>query len=429
MADNMNTSTPNRGQQNIAPMMPVTTQVKAMAEKFFNASGYNPSIINPIGVTPNGTTSFNLLNTGLVDKVVLSFSGSIPFKNADSSDQLINLAPEFPYNAIQNISVMYNGSVNILNASPYELLALSAKRGKNVFQEALIGGKPSQYGTTVSNKKASVTVDSATNGVLNIGNGLTGYSSLTVKGGKTCVVNWTFNITLPFTLRSDLPLGLLALQNNSIICQVNITAPALIGTTAQNPFYVPSSIPATLTLDATKPTSIMATPVQYYWETPADKNLYGYFVSNSYMNISIPSQSFRGTGSQAFQYQLQNNYILTSMLFTLRDSANNLLDAPATLNNFFLNYNNTTSVDKQPQAIREFLQESHYEGTPVGLGQLLWDATIHEHESNGMISTSFLDMYKATSPQFFMDVNTSVLAPCTFSAMREIIVPAQIRQA
>lgn len=426
MAQTANTTTPG-GKQNLAPMMPVTTKVKAMAEMFMNASGYNPSIINPVSVTPNGTVSFNLLNTGLVDKLVLNVTGQVAWKNTAGTTQAVQLAPEFPFNCIQNISVMYNGSVNILNASPYELLALSAKRHKNLFSQIANGSTPTQASTKVSNRVANVSVDAG--GTLNVGNGLTGYSSLTVNANATATVTFNLNIILPFTLRTDLPIGLLALQNNSIICQVNITAPALMGTTPVNPFYIPSAIPGTIGLDPAKTTFITAQPVQYYWETPADKNLYGYFVSNSYMNISIPGQSLRSSGSQAFQYQLQNNFILIGMLFTLRDSGNALVDMYSKANNFFLNYNNTTSVDKQPQAIKEFLQSLYYEGTPTGLGQLLWDATIHEYQANGMIDTSFLDMYKATSPQFFMDIDTSVTLPGTFSAMREIIVPAQIRQA
>ncbi len=427
MANTANTGTPQGGKgAGLNPMMPVTSKIKAMAEQFFNASGYQPSILNPFGVVPNGTINFNLSNTGLVDKLVLNINGSIPLKNTAGTTQVVNFAPEFPLNTISNINITYNGSVSLVNASPYELLALSAKRYKRVLQSSGFGATFNQNQLRVSPKRASIKAGAG--GTLISGNSLTGYTGVTIDATSTCVISFSMNIEIPFTLRNDLPIGLIALANNSLICQVNVSAPAILGTTPANPMYVASAIPATLLLDPALPTSIIGQPVQYYWETPADKNLYGYFVSNSYMNISIPSQSFKNTGAQAFQYQLQNNFILIGMLFTLRDSGNNLIDAYSKLTNFFLNYNNTTSVDKQPQAIKEFLQEQYYQGSPVGMGQLLWDATIHEMESNGLIDTSFLDMYKATSPQFFMDIDSSVSAPGTFSAMREIIVPAQIRQ-
>jgi len=316
-----------------------------------------------------------------------------------------------------------------VNASAYELLALAAKRNKKVLHSVGYGAQFAQDQIRVSPKRASVWLNTTSpGGTLATGNSLTGYTSVSVNASSTCTVNFMLNIEIPFTLRTDLPIGLIALQNNSLICQVNVTAPALLGTTPVNPFYVATTIPATLSIDTAPAPAITGIPVQYYWETPANKNLYGYFVSNSYMNISIPSQSFKNTGSQAFQYQLQNNFILIGMLFTMRDSANALIDMATKSTNFFLNYNNTTSVDKQPQAVKEFLQEQYYEGSPTCKGQIIWDATIHEFESNGLIDTSFLDMYKATSPQFFMDIDSTVAAPGTFSAMREIIVPAQIRQ-
>lgn len=427
MAQTANTGTPAGGKgAGLNPMMPVTSKIKAMAEQFFNQSGYQPTILNPVGIIPNGTINFNLMNTGLVDKLVLNIKGSLPIKNAKGTAQVVSLAPEFPLNTIGNINITYNGSVSIVNATPYELLALSAKRNKRVLFSDGFGASFGQDKVRVSPKRASVTAGAG--GTLTAGNGLTGFSSVSVNANSTCILTYEMNIEIPFTLRSDLPIGLIALQNNSLICQVNISAPAVIGTTPLNPLYVASGDLATTTLDTAGTTSMLCQPVQYYWETPANKNLYGYFVSNSYMNISIPSQSFKNTGSQAFQYQLQNNFVLIGMLFTLRDSGNNLIDAYKKLNNFYLNYNNTTSVDKQPQSVKEFLQEMYYQGTPTALGQILWDATTHEYESNGLIDTSFLDMYKATSPQFFMDIDSSVATAGTFSAMREIIVPAQIRQ-
>jgi hypothetical protein len=427
MAQTSNTGNPTGGTGGgLNPAMPQTLKIKSMADAFMNESGYEVSILNPVGITPNGTINFNLLNTGLVDKLILSVSGTVPLKNAAGSAQVVQFAPEFPYNIINQINVTYNGSVSIVNASPYELLALSAKRNKHVIKHNSFGATYTQSQNRVSPKRASVTAGAG--GTLQTGNSLTGYTGVSIAANSTCTISFTLNIEIPFTLRTDLPIGLIALQNNSLICQVNVTSPALLGTTPANPFYVASAVPSTLTLDPALTTAITGQPVQYYWSTPANKNLYGYFVSNSYMNISIPSQSFKNTGNQAFQYQLQNNFLLLGMLFTIRDSGNNLIDVPSKTNNFFLNYNNTTSVDRQPQIVKEFLQDQYYEGSPTSQGQLLWDATIHEYLSNGLVDTSVLDMYRATSPQFFMDIDSTVSAPGTFSAMREIIVPAQIRQ-
>jgi hypothetical protein len=425
-----NTSSPNQQMQAQAGIsLPQTASAKLAAEQFFNSSGYNDSILNTVSVIPNSTVNFNLINTGMCDKVVLGFSGQIPFKNTAGTAQNISLSPIFPFDTVSNINVVYNGNVTLITASPYELLGLMAKRNKKVFENGVGGTAFTQNNLRVSSKKASITAGNA-NITLNTGNGLTGYSSVTIAANSTGILNYFFAVEIPFTLRKDIPIGILPLQNNSIICQVNISSPAMLGTTPLNPCYIAgASLPSTIGYDSTVSMYCNCTPVQYYWQTPNNPKLYAYLVANSYMFISVPGQSFKNTGTQALQYQLPNNYILTSLLFTLRDANAALLDIYNAIDNPTLNYNNTTNVEKMPIKIREFLQEVYYQNSPTGLGQLLWDATTHEQESNGLLDASFLNMYLANNPQFFIDIGASVAVPGTFAVAREMLVPAQVKTA
>lgn len=419
-----NTNTPAR--KNVAmPSLPSTAAVKLMAERLFRKSGYNNSVLNSVGVVPGSTTQFQLTNTGLVEKLVINIQGQIALKNTAGAGQAVQLAPEFPLNVVSNISIKHNGNVDIISCSPYELMGMLAKRYKKYFVGSSAGAAFDQALLRISAKKATIAGDA--NAVLHAGNGLTGYDYVTIGAGVTGVVSWDFNIEIPFVFRRDLPIGLLALQNNSIVAQCNLTAPQLLGINALSPFYVAGAIPATLSIDPAGSTFITANPTQFYWETPSDKTLYDYFVANSYFLVSVPGQQLNA-GVKGLSYTMPLNYILTAMLFTIRNSTHGLVNVPAGIDNFGLNYNNTTTVGVVGRRIREYLQEIFYEGSPTGLGQLLWDACIFEGEGNNLGSdTAFLDLYQANNPQFFADVAATVTTPGTFSALREMIVPAQIK--
>lgn len=422
-----NTSTPvsaqNTQAQTPGAILPRTLAVKSLAENLFQASGYNCTILNQAAIIPNQSVSFNLTNTGLVEKVSLAIKGSINLKNTAGTTQDVSLAYDFPFNIIQNLNVLFNGQLTLVNASGYELLAMSGKRNKNVFLRDFSGytGRTAKA-ARVSRDTANITVGAGL--TLTAGDNICGYNKVTVAANTTGTLSFEIVLEIPFVFRHDTPLGLLALQNNSIVAQVNITAPSILGTTAQSPCYVATAVPSTLTVDSS---AISATPVQYYWETPADKTLYAYFVANSYMLLSTPNLTAKTTGTQALQYQMQNNFILTALLLTARDSNGGLVDPVTSFDYPTLNYNNNTNVDRMPLQVREYLQERFYQNKPFGLGQVLWDACIHEYESNNLSDSSFLNMYTANNPQFYMDILNGVSVPLTYSALREIIVPAQVK--
>lgn len=429
MSFRSNTQTPANSEQGanaqaVSALLPNTVAAKAMAERLFSNSGHNSSILDTIAPIPNGQIQFKLLNTGLTDRVIVSFKGSIKLKNADTKDVIVKIAPEAPFNFIQNWNALFNGQTTVFSASGYETMALMNKRWKGTLLNNGALGSRSDNNVRVSRKFANITCDDK--GTLNAGNGLCGYDSVTVKASQTATISFQMILFMPFVMREDIPIGLLAMQNNSITCNISISTSSVLGTSASTPFYISDTVPQTLTVDSA---SITGLPVQEYWETPDNAQLYAYFIANSYMYISAPNQTCQSTGQRALHYNLGNNFVLTGMLFTMRDNHGDLLDIINTIDNFELNYNNTVSVGRMPMDIRSFMQERYYEGAPTGLGQLLWDATTHEFQTNGLSDADFLDLYMANNPQVYCDVNSKVPVPINYSVATEMLVPSQVKIA
>jgi hypothetical protein len=234
-------------------------------------------------------------------------------------------------------------------------------------------------------------------------------------------------LELPFTIRKDLLMGLIPMQNNSVYCNVAISSPALLGTTPASPLYN-AALGATTTH---KSSAITIKPQYNFWAIPVpnDAKLYSYLVSHSYLLLSQGSNPITKTGSEALQYNLPNNYYLLGLLLTARQSTAALIDVYSStvgLDNVYLNYNGTARIDRRNIRAR-FARDTYYRRAIPSLpGQLQLDLTDADLDSNGLNTTKWLNMYLANNPQIVADVQSSFSASGSFSVLREQLVPSQV---
>lgn len=408
-------------------LLPDTFTLKRMSEMFMERSEQNVIQLNQQSLVPGQAVNFTINNVGLGESLELWVEGSVTINKSDAGAQVLNLSPEFPFNLISNINVQFNGQTVIANLSGYELLAVMAKRNKGVIlgNAASAGAAFTQAAARVDKTLAYVVAgDGAT---FTAGDKLSGVTSVSCQASGDSVIKFGFFLELPFTVRKDLLMGLIPMQNNSVYCNVSITSPALLGSTAASPLY--GTIAATTSV---KSTAIAVYPQFNFWAIPSpnDPRLYSYLVSHSYLLLSQGNNPIAKTGAEALQYNLPNNYYLMSLLLTVRDSNSALTDIysdTAGLDNLFLNYNGTARVGRRKMRAR-FARDAYYRrGVASMPGQIVLDLTDIDLDSNGVNTSKWLNMYLANNPMLVADVNASFSAAGTFSVLREQLVPANVQ--
>lgn len=405
--------------------LPDTFTIQRLGELFMARSEENCVQQNTVSLTAGQTESFIINNVGLGQSLELLVTGSVKFTNADTTNDVdISISPDFPFNLLSKILVQFNGQTVLHNLSGYELLGVMAKRGKGVLigEAGSAGSVFSQDIARVPRSMAWIKAMDA-NTTLAAGDGLTGCNKVTIDKATAGEIEFGMYLELPFTMRRDLLLGLLPMQNNSVYCSVQLSVPNLIGTTAASPFYVASAVPATLTLEH----SLGCKPTYNFWAipTPNDSRLYEFFISHSYM-LQTDGYVIQKSGIEGFQYQMPNNYYLMALLLTMRDSTGALLDAYAKIDNPYLSYNGTARVDRRDIKTRTARQIIQNEGILSPKGQLIWDGTDIGYLSNGCNTTKWLNMYQANNPTFMMDIDSSVNLNGKATILREQLVPATI---
>ncbi len=409
-------------------LLPDTLTLTRMSEIFMERSENNCIQLNAVNLSLSQATAFVINNVGLGESLELWVEGNIQIKNNGAAAENVNLAPEFPFNLLSNILVQFNGQTVISSLSGYELLGIMAKRYKGLLigDKRSFGSPFSQNLCRVPSAVAYVQAGNA-NTTLNSseGNSLTGVTTVTIAANQVGQINFGFYVRLPFTLRDDLLLGLIPMQNNSVYCNVTLTCPGinLQSTSPTSPIYGGTG---NVALQAA---TIQAKPTYNFWAIPVpnDPKLYAYLVSHSYMLLSQANNPFTKTGAEALQYNLPNNYYLLALILTLRDSNGALLDIPTKVNNPYLSYNGTIRVDRRDVKTRFARQEIYYEAIASPLGQILWDATDVTYLPNGTNTSKWLNMYLANNPQFVADIDASVAVPGNFSVLREQLVPANVQ--
>jgi hypothetical protein len=406
-------------------LLPDTFTLKRMSELFMERSEQNVIQLNQQVLTPGQVTNFIINNVGLGQDLELWVEGQINLVNTKVGTEVLTLAPEFPFDLISNLNVQFNGQTVIANLSAFELLGIMAKRHKN-----LLLGSAASGGAKFAQKLARVDktlayVEAGANVTLATGDTITGVTTATVAGSSTGVLKFGFFLSLPFTLRKDLLLGLIPMQNNSVYCNVALTSPALTGITEESPLHVDTTWPATMTAN----TAINVYPHYNFWSipTPNDPKIYSYLVSHSYMLLSQANNPLTKTGAEALTYNMPNNYYLLALLLTLRDSAGALADVYSMLDNPYLNYNGTARVDRRKMAPRMARQLLQAEGIPSPPGQIIWDGTDVEYLPNGTNTSKWLNMYLANNPQFVADIAAGFSVSGKFSVLREQLVPANVQ--
>lgn len=408
------------------PILPDTLTMMRYAENFMNTSEQNRTKLNVSALVPGQQTSFVVNNVGFGETLELSCSGTFSLNNTLTAAQQVNLGFGFPFTLVSNIVAQFNGATVLHNLSGYELLAVMAKRNKNVFINSIPSAATAGYFTQntvrVDNQLAYMT---ATNATLHAGNGLLGCDYITVSASSTAVVSFGFYLELPFTLRRDIPLGLLPMQNNSVYLNIQLSTPSILGTTDASPMYVAGAVPATLTNSAN---AMTVQPTYNFWSVPLpnDPRVYQFLTSHNYMLQSQGGNTLSATGAEAFKYNLPNNYYLLAMLLTLRDSTGALSDIPSMLDNPYLSYNGTARVDRSDMHTRFARQRIYAESPVTAAGQLLWDYSDVSYLPNGVNLSKALDMYLSNNPQWVADVGSTFSTNGTFSVLREQLVPANV---
>lgn len=414
-----------------AALLPDTFTLRRMTEVLQDSSEQNVIKMNRVELTPGQSVQAKINNVGLGESLEIYVSGEIKLKNAKTdATQDVNLSPEFPFNILSLIQTQFNGQTVINSLSGYELLSVMAKRKKGVYSGRLdaAGAAGKTPGQTARVPAPIAWVKSKDeNGELKAGPGLTGFDKVTVAKNQTATLEFGFYLELPYTLRNDLLLGLIPLQNNSVYAMVRLDCPLLLGSTPDFPLYVSGQVPAELTVE--EGTKIWADNHYNFWTIPApnDPRLYAYLCSHSYMLLSQAANALPAVGPSALQYAMPNNYYLISLLLTLRDADKKLAVVEKTVENPFLNYNGTAQVDRRGIMTRIARQNLYYEGSPVGLGQLLWDATDVQYQTNSSNTTKWLNMYQANNPTFVADIEQAFNGPGEYAVLREQVVPANVR--
>lgn len=414
------TTTPGQAQA----FLPDTFTIQRLGELFMARSEENCVQQNTVGLTAGQTESFIINNVGLGQSLELLVTGEVEFTNADAvNDVEIAISPDFPFNLLSKILVQFNGQTVLHNLSGYELLGVMSKRGKGILLgEAASAG--SEFAQTIARVPRSVAwIKGSTYAAVAAGDGLTGANKVTVTKAQAGKVTFGMYLELPFTMRRDLLLGLLPMQNNSVYCSVQLSVPNLVGTTAASPFYVATAVPSTLTHTS----DIDCKPTYNFWAIPSpnDSRLYEFFISHSYM-LQTDGYVIQKSGIEGFQYQMPNNYYLLALLLTMRDSNGALLDCYSKVDNPYLSYNGTARVDRRDIKTRTARQNIYNEGILTAPGQLLWDGTDIGYLSNGCNTTKWLNMYQANNPTFMADIDATVSLNGKASILREQLVPATI---
>ncbi len=407
-------------------LLPDTPTLKALSAQFMEHSEANCLVMNSQPLTAGQQTIFTVQNVGLGQGLELLINANIHIVGTAAGS--VNLSPEFPFNLIQNLMVQFNGQTVLDSLSGYELLTMNAKRYKSVYRQnpaiqttgmnvgfnGIMQPVVPQVVATFGTLPSNITVTK--------GNGLLGIATIAWSAAATYDVPVRFVVRVPFTLRDDLLLGLLPMQNNSVNLNVGITVPTIYGATPASPTYTVSG--GTVTLGTAS-----VTPTYNFWSIPSPNNaaLYSYLISHSYMLLSQQNLTCNAVGADALQYSLPNNYYLLGLLLTLRDSTGALLDPHSALGMSYLNYNGTARVDRRDIVTKLARQFMYYEGYPTGMGQLLWDATDIDFQSNSVNTSKWLNMYLANNPMFVADIASGISVPVSYSVVREQLVPANIQ--
>lgn len=399
-------------------LLPDTIQVQEMADIFFENSEQNYLQLNNVNLTPGRQTQFKLQNVGLGESLELLIEGSFDITNSHATvNQDVTITPEFPFNLLTNVQLMFNGKVALVNASGYDLLRMMMKRNfRNGFIRSFQSGTaPVEQYMRVDKRIANMTVGAG--GSLTAGQTLTGYDKVTITAASTCTINFEFYLDISFILRKDLPFGLVPMQHNAIYANITLNTNHILSDNHETPLQ------CSVAEISVGNESITCEPTYNFWGLPSNAELYNFFVNNSYVVTSYPKNDISSVGGKGLSFNFPLNYWLISAMFTIRENAEKLVNIRDAIDQAHLVYNGTIHVDRssiKTRIAREIVQT----GEQYPYGTLMFDgAQTNNMFGNSVNMAKWLNMYQANNPSYYADIISPFALPGSFDVLLEQLIP------
>ena len=407
-------------------LLPDTLQVQQMADLFFERSEQNFLQLDRVALIPGSQTQFKLQNVGLGEGLELMVTGQFDIQNTTAGAVTVNFAPEFPYNIIADLRMMFNGKVAVISASGYDLFRVMQKRAyRSDFITTFnpVGGSPAQS-MRVDRRIAAAEVSTVSGGVTSTapGDTLTGIASMTIPAAGVARVTFNAYLDISFVLRKDLPFGLIPMQHNAIYASVEVRANSILSTT----FDTPLQMGVITGINVLAPV-ITAQPTYSFWGLPDNPELYSFFVNNSYVLTNLSRNPIASTGARALTFNFPLNYWLIAAIFTVRHgAARALADVLLMVDNPVLIYNGTIHVDRTDMRTRT-AREIYHTGRMYPYGTVMFDgAQTNNLDGNSVNMARWLNMYLANNPLYHTDIVGGFTLPGSFDVLLEQLIPNHV---
>lgn len=434
--------TPN---SNISDITMIDTLIaKQQAQTLMERTLINLSEYGATNVMPGQQANIKHLNVGLGLGTWITVEADLRFSN--TTDAVLTAHQEFPFNLIKRFVTEFNGNNIIHNMTGYQIFINMCKRKPDMLQ--IDRANASTWYNTVINTLPQVasftdgTMTSSTVSPANPGDGrkqtfCNNVATVTVSDTKP--LKFFFNIYVPFTLRDDIPIGMVPLQNNNIHAQMiftindivsnNLSAANVSAGKFTTCFGTTDS--ATLDLDNS---SILIKPCLEYMSIPnpmmmsdgrvlSSEALYGYFTNTSYILQNIDTQTVN-SGVNAFNFSIPNNFLLLAITATAHDNGA-LLDPYAVTDNWHLLVNNSLQLFRISTNRRRFMDSWYNRQVPLGVMRFDLTEGVDLRENN-LNTVKWLNLYDVNNPVWRCDIDTSVSGALDWSILMESLVPQNI---
>lgn len=409
------------------PPTEVTPEIAALLDeltpavtKFRQASSMQNVNLDTVTMAAGADASIRIASVGIGVYTVTEYTGTFSLVNTAAAAQVLDISPLFPWNVITNTSVGINVGTVTYSADGPAGLMVAARARRTVLRES-----PNAYGLA----SAMVRVTAGANVTLTYGTSfsLSGVASLSVAATSTGVLTVTWYSLEKLAYSLDSMIGGLPLQNNSVYATLTRrTAPSLLGTDVNSPFYVTGGVPATITATV----SLQIKTEYWYWGVPSDPALYAAMVTNSYQVLQQTGLSTSSTGPGAITYNLPQNELLIATHLFMNQGAQGAQSVVGLgqYEQIIVQYNGGKVVPiAENQGRQRFRQYLVYgDDRQQVAGYAMWDGDDTSDEITDTDSSGWVDTYTAASPQLLLTLAGSVTTPVTYSVTRESIGQAQV---
>lgn len=413
-------------------------------EVFRNATEFNSISQAPVNISQGQPAAHNVHNIGFLQSIFEKVKISFTITNtASSGTTSVNVAEDAPFSAISRLTSQFNGSTVTHSVSPYNLYALYVKR--------LGGRKGGEFAhfdidsgdteiTTVSSSNInainskinsdttpfakiyfnSITTGSTVTTTKGKLKGVTRLESITLAASGTANITFEFIIPVSYTPRKDMLLGLIPLQNNSVFLDVKFEINNILSSSYVTPFVGSN---ASIT-----DYSGTITPITDFYSVPnpwaGTSAIYEYLINYNY----VVSDSTFVENSTDISYNIPNNSYMLSFVNTFRNNTTKqLLKIGDTLNEMYINYNGTATVQKVPTAYDLFKMDIDAIGSySMPTGVYIKDFYNSLYTENGGDWSRALNLYDANSPTLTGTLTKSISGGTNVCVTMEKIIPVRV---